>query len=226
MAVQVPKRWSYSAWSTFNKCMYAFYGKHILKIQEKPGYPVLRGIEMHAKAEGYLKGKVTSLPKELKTFDAHYKQLKKMNPVVEQFWGVTASWQFTERDGWCVMKMDAAVEPEKPTGVLYIQDLKTGKEYTDHEQQGSLYGTIGLAKYPKISKAEVEFWYSDQGYSTTFTFTRAQLLKLKTLWIERGMDVMKPRRPAEYKPTPSANACRYCVMRTDKGGNCNEWRNV
>jgi hypothetical protein len=197
-------------------------------VQEPPSdsRALERGIELHKKQEGYLKGDVTSLPKDFKSFATHYKQLKKQHPIVEQFWGVDKRWRPVNWNSWVVMKMDAALEPSKKHGsMLWIQDLKTGKEHEDgHKRQGRLYAAIGRAIYPKAKGVIVEFWYTDLGYPIQYEYNLASLKRAQDYWMEQGHKVLTPKKT--YMPNPSLEACKWCYLRTDKGGPCSAFKMV
>lgn len=221
-------RWSYSSWSARKKCEYFFYIRFVLNVQEPPSdsRALERGIDLHKKQENYLKGEIPVLPKPFESFKEHYKQLKKRKPIVEKFWGVDKRWRPVNWQSWVVMKMDAALAPEKKTGdILWIQDLKTGQEHTEgHKSQGKLYAAIGRAIYPKTKGVIIEFWYTDQGYPVQYEYTLAQLKRAQEYWMEQGNRVLTPKKT--YMPNPSIEACRWCFLRTDKGGPCDAWKVV
>ncbi len=222
-------RWSFSSWCEMRKCAFAYYCRFIRGMQEPARVPhpaMLRGIELHKKSEFYLKGEVTSLPKALSKFARHYAQLKKMHPVVEKFWGVDKHWKPTGYGSWVVMKMDAAVEPSKKTdNRLIIIDLKTGQEKEEaHEAQGGLYAAIGSALYPKCSGIDVEMWYSDLGYPQQFEYSPAQLRSEVKFWKSEGERLLTVHPEKFYKPNPSVDNCKWCFLRTDKGGPCSAWK--
>jgi hypothetical protein len=222
------KKWSYSAWATRRKCAFKYYCVFVrgMKEPERSDNRALeRGIELHKMQEGYLTGKVTKLPKSFKAFEDHYAALKKCHPIVEQFWGVDDNWKPMKWGSWVVMKMDAAVLPSKKFGnVLLLQDLKSGREYPEHEDQGGLYSALGLAMFPKIEGVEVEFWYIDQGFSARYEYTRKQLLREREFWLDEGRTLLKVHPQKFYKPNPSDDACKWCHLRTDKGGPCDAWK--
>lgn len=223
------KRWSFTSWCEMRKCAYSYYMRFIrgMREPERPIHPAMvRGIEAHKKSEFYLKGEVTSLPKMFDKFKRHYAELKKLHPVVEKFWGVNSEWKPVQWDSWVVMKMDAAVEPCKKTdGRLIIIDLKTGREKKDdHEAQGGLYAAIGRALYPKASGIDVEFWYSDLGYPRSFEYTPKQLASEIKFWMSEGRALLDVKPEKFYKPNPSADNCKWCFLRSDKGGPCDAWK--
>lgn len=221
--------WSYSAWSLAKKCPAALKFKNIDRLKTPPVPAMERGTMIHMKAEQYLKGNITGgVPKELRSLKKHYVDLKKAKPIVEEFWGVSEDWKPVER-GWCIMKMDAAVEPTKKMPELIIIDHKTGREYDDHESQGSLYIAVGFVRYPKIELGVSEFWYVDQGHASTYEYTRKQMRELVEYWRGEGQRLTSMKK---FLPTPSQNACRYCDFRSDKKlrdgspGPCDAWKKV
>lgn len=219
-----PNGWSYSAWSLKKKCAFAYYCVRVLGIKDTSSSPALEnGIKQHAIAEGYLKGTVTSLPPKFDPFKKHYAQLKKMRPVVEKFWGVSRDWEPMNYGSWVVMKMDAALEPSKKNDYdLWIQDLKTGKEYMDsHEKQSDLYVAIGSALFPKFRSATTEFWYIDQGYPTALEYTKKRVLALRKFWSAEGDKTLKPQK--DWLPSPSMYNCQYCHLSKLKGGPCKDY---
>lgn len=191
-----------------------------------------RGNEIHKLAEFYLKRRFDGVPPELKRLKPEYLGLRREKPIVEEFWGVDQQWKLKKYDSWCVIKMDAALPPQKMDGWLWLQDLKTGRVYPDHWKQASLYGAVGLAKYPgDIDGVRAEFWYADQPVGKNILSLEWNLKEVKTLkhyWQEQGAVVMEPQKL--YIPEPSENACKWCHLRSDKGGwngvKCDAWKAV
>jgi hypothetical protein len=218
--------WSYSAYSTDKKCAYSFYSGYILGIRGPPHPAMARGIEIHRLAEFYLRDKIKVLPPAFKEFKEQYAELKKARPIVEEFWNVDSRFRFTKKrkKSWCVMKMDAAVEPHKLDGWLYIQDLKTGREYDDHSDQGELYSCIGLAKYPEAKGVITEFWYLDQQYPVQMKYPRKTLLKRTNKWLEAGAALLDTDR--KYLPSPERQRCTWCIHRSDRKGSCTAYKKV
>lgn len=222
--------WSYSAWSSLQQCPYRFEQGYLLGVKGPKSWFLEKGIAQHKVAEEFLKGNIGKLPKSFGMFRKFYDRLKRSkNLVVEQFWGADKKFRPFEPDfkkgerSWCVMKMDAAVTPTKQEPRLFIQDLKGGRIYDSHAKQGGLYAVIGSQRFENDG-VDVEFWYPDQDDIRTYHYTPERLKDLTKLWIERGNDVMSPRK--KYRATPSEEACKYCFLRSDKGGPCNAWRNI
>lgn len=224
MSKPLVKNWSYSAWSTFNICLFRYYRKYICGDTEGTNEHLERGNTYHKKAEFYLTGKIQGVPQELKRLKADYQELKKYDPVVEKFWGVTRDWFKNDRGSWCVMKMDAAIEPQKLDGTLYIQDLKTGREYPEHKKQANLYAALGGAIFrDKFERVKIEMWYADTGKVSKFKYSEAKVLSLQEYWKEEGRRMEKQKK---FLPTPSIDACKFCFLRTDKGGMCEGWKKI
>ncbi len=218
-----PKRWSFTSWSLSN-CPKLYHAVYHQGNRGPQGPSAARGERIHKLSEYYLKGEITGgVPGALRKLQAEFKGLKAVKPVVEEFWGVTPEWKFKANDSWCVMKMDAAVVPTKKNPCLDIIDIKTGREYDKHEEQGELYVAIGFAKYPFLEEAYAEFWYTDAGYVTQRHYTRAEIVELRDKWMLAGQEVMSMNK---FPAKPSEDACRWCHLRSDKGGSCKEWTKV
>jgi hypothetical protein len=218
-----PKRWSYSAYATHVKCPRALGLSYIIKTQQAPNEAMKRGIDLHKQAEWYLKGELDKVPKLLLPLKREVMALRKMEPVVEQFWNADKKFGVAkDYQGWCVLKMDAFLPPTRSYNLAWMADHKTGREYPEHGEQAELSAVFMFGRHPKIDAADFEFWYYDTGDPPlTFSFPRSELLELKDKWQDRGNEVMAERK---FLPTPSINACKFCVHRSDKGGACLEWK--
>lgn len=216
--------WSYSAWAQFKACAFRLYRTKVCGDKEPTNIFMTRGIEAHKKAEFYLKGQFKQLPKELLSLSTEYKNLRKAAPIVEQFWGVDMEWKPTQWGSWVVMKMDAAVTPCKLTDHrLFVQDLKTGRRYDNHDDQASLYAVLGMQLHPTAKGVDVEMWYNESGEVYPIAYSVSQVEKLKKYWNREGKKLMAER---EFLPSPNENACKYCNVRSDKGGVCHAWKKL
>jgi len=198
--------------------------------REPMGPAVQRGTAVHALAESFLKGKIYGgMPRPLIKLASHYSALRKLKPIVEEYWNVDTNWQPVKAKDktWCTMKMDAALPPhenEQGKRVIYIQDLKTGREYGSHDKQASLYACIGYTRWPELDGVDVEFWYSDSGETVHTYFNRRTIKSLTNYWKAQGESMMDPDQ--QFLPNPSEDACKWCFLRTDKGGPCKAWKTV
>lgn len=220
-------RWSFTGWSIKQTCEYQYYGKFVLGIKaedEDENPAILRGNMLHKKQENYLIGKINGVPREFLPFKTELEGLKRAKPIVEQFWGVDPNWKPVKWNSWVVFKMDAAVLPEKRDNTLWIQDLKTGREYPKHADQASLGACIGYALYPTVDEVQVEFWYADQGIVRSYEYTPKELKRDTKKWIKEGEKLLTPQK--KYLPAPSEDNCRWCPIRSDRAGNCTAWKKV
>ena len=224
--------WSYSSWHTWHQCAFKWYRCRVMGDKEPMGPAVARGNAVHALAESYLKGKIYGgMPPPLRKLASHYVALRKLRPIVEEYWSVNQFWKPTTGKGedgkWCVMKMDAALPPhvnDDGKRVIYIQDLKTGREYGSHDKQASLYACIGATRYRDLDGVDVEFWYSDSGETTHTFYNKRAIATLTKYWRAQGEAMMNPAQ--DFLPNPSVDACKWCFLRTDKGGPCKAWKTV
>jgi hypothetical protein len=225
------KHWSYSSWSVGQKCTLALWYAQVERLRGPPVPAMERGTMLHLLAENYLKGEIQGMPRALRKIEFELKQLKRKRPIVEQYWNLDTHWRKTnKKNGWAVAKLDACVLPTERNPVADVVDHKSGKEYEpEHSKQGSLYGTFTMGMYPFVETVHVAFFYIDQGYAPSYTYTRAKLNYTKQYWIEQGNELMAT---SKFIATPTPNGCRFCSFRSDKKlengqrGPCNKWKGV
>lgn len=226
MSDQRIKRWSYSLWAQFKKCPKSVKYAKIDKLPQ-PVVPAMeRGTMIHLKAEHFLKGDITGMPKELKKLSDVYRGLKKQKPEhIEEFWSLGRKWQRVKdgfRDGWFTLKADAALAPRKD-GVAVGIDHKTGRYYPGHDEQAELTAVMLRKWYPDADEYAVEFLYTDQGEVQSYTFKPRYLMSRDDHWIEQGELIMAERK---FLATPSRNACDWCGFSSKKGGPCQDWKRL
>ena len=240
------KSWSFSRYSDYKQCPFKFKLKHLDRIKEPPNDAMARGAEIHDKAEGYIKGTIKRIPKELKQFEDEIKRLKKIYKnrdekppfgeppeiVVEDTWAFTREWDQTQWDNWvhCFVriKLDCAVVEEDD--VLVITDWKTGKFRPDninsYIEQLELYALAALLLYPSVKVIRPRLVYLDYGIifpleeDDPIEFTQKDLKKLRKTWAKRTKPMLTDQ---SFKPQPN-NFCRWCYFRADNkdngGGQC------
>lgn len=232
------KSWSYSSYSAWKTCSARFYYERLLKLPQPPNKYALRGIEIHAKGEMYLKGAITGVPDEFKNFAGEMRNLKKHGAAPEADWCVTRDWQPCGPTDWDVVwgrgKIDAHVEFE---GELVVVDFKSGR-IRDYRLQAETYAAISQPYYPEAEQVTVEFWYVDQprneevpGVKGPYnpevrTYTKNEVDALKKKWDR----VLKPMfADTKFHPSPGYH-CRYCNFRSDRpmvdgsAGPCTAWK--
>lgn len=222
--------WSFSRYSDYKTCPYRFKEKHLLKKTEPPNAAMLRGAEIHTKAEHYTKGKLKTLPPELKLFEAEFKALKKEKvKFIEEQWAFTQNWDLTQWSNWSEcwvrIKLDAAYINTEHNALVVI-DHKTGtpkdEKNDEYREQLELYGLAGLVQQPEVKVVSPRLWYLDAGEiypnpeEEEIEYTRADEPKLKKLWANRVKPMFNDRT---FAPKPS-NACRWCPFSKEKGGTC------
>lgn len=214
--------WSYSRFNDYRQCPYKACCKHVLKMKE-PGSPALdRGSAIHKLAEQFAKAKKTAkCPEELYCFEEEFRELQKINVVVEEQWAFTSTWDETgwfDADAWCRVVVDCAFVSKK-RNYLVIIDHKTGKLNEAHLGQLSLYALAGMLKYPTVDGVDVRLWYLDHGIEMPeeeTVYTRVDIPRLKKEW-EKNVKAMMA--DTVFKAKPNSN-CKYCHFSKAKGGPC------
>jgi len=216
-----PKRWSYSAWSSYDQCNFKYYLGYIAKAKQAKNWAMERGSEIHKMAEYFLKGEIHGVPKKLKKLTTEFKGLQKAKPIVEKFWNADKKFrEVGDYKGWVVLKADAALPPKKQAALVI--DHKSGKAWPDHIKQAELSAVVTKGRYPETDGVDIEFWYIDQGEVVSWHFNDRILVPLKEVWTERGEQLMSTRK---FLPMPSQK-CQWCPFRSDKGGPCKAWKKV
>lgn len=232
--------WSYSRYADFKECPFKFKCKHIDRIKEPPNAAMERGSQIHKLAEDYIKGTIKRIPKELKTFEALFKGLRKdcqkaLGGVeVEGQWGFDANWQPVGWSDWnrCWLRVKMDVVRKPPgLGKVWIDDWKTGKlrdfNIEAYKEQLSLYALAAFKRDDTLEAANVSLKYLDTGdmYPSDdelgyYTYYAKDVPVLEKDWKKKVNPMFKTKT---YRPTPS-NTCQWCHYRKDNkangGGQC------
>ena len=213
--------WSYSSYKLFKTCKFAWKKRYIDKVKSTGYNPAfVRGNEIHAKAEYYIKGKITGMPKELRNFATEFKELKKLGAEAESDLSITKLMEPTHAknwDGvWCRAKVDARLTMGTEANVI---DFKTGNKYGDNQEQCSLYALCEYVHNPEIESVDTELWYLDWEEDNTelHTYTLKDLKALAKSWPKKVAPMFKAHK--KYEPNP-CYACKWCDHAVDKGGSC------
>ena len=229
---KIPQFWSFSRWDDFNKCAYMFALKYIAKVAtpevRNPAFD--RGNKIHLLSQGFVNGEIRGIPKDLSSFSAEYRAVRKLGATAEVDYTVDADWLPCASDdfdnAWLRAKLDIVVEQADPFTLI---DVKTGRPRDTHEQQGEIYGMLGLERYIDLEEVDAEFWYLDSGDVETMHFDRGQLVELRKTWLKRIKPMLAGRL---FSKTPTKFGCAYCPYRSDKllangePGDCKEWKRV
>lgn len=234
--------WSFSRYTDYCQCPLKFKLKHIDKIQEPATAAMARdamarGSQIHDLAEGYIKGTIARLPKELKQFADEFRALRKQykksinGMVVEDTWAFTQDWDETTWNDWVGcwvrIKLDCAHHEDGET--LIITDWKTGKfrpqEVEVYVEQLELYALAALLFYEHIEVVKPRLAYLDHGIvypnpEEPLVFTRDMIHELKKTWAKRVRPMMNDKT---FAPRPN-NKCHWCFYRNSNkaagGGQC------
>lgn len=208
--------WSLSVKQDFRRCPYILYLKKVKKLKPPPNEYSARGIEVHAKAEAFVKGEINELPAELDKFKDQFYTLRDTYNIgtveLEGEWAYDVNWQpvdWFDKAVWCRMKLDALVR-QTDTCVRVI-DYKTGKMFGNEMKHGEqaidyAYGTV--QRYPEIQFVDVEFWYLDTGQQTRKSFTREMLINVLGQNVTRkGLEITEAK---SLPPKPGKSNCGVC----------------
>ena len=221
--------WSYSRYNTYKQCPLKAKLTIIDKLQEPKNAAMERGTAIHNMAEGFLKGTVKTLPKELKAFGPMFKDLKASikKPdqvvIVEDMWGYTAKWAETAWNNWSDCKVRVKLDVAHINGdAMTIIDWKTGKyrpdNLDDYVEQQELYAVAGLSKYAsQVKTVTPQLVYLDAGVlHPSLTYAAKDLPGLKKLWEKRTKPMLNDKT---FAPRPN-KYCGWCHFRKGNNGPC------
>ena len=239
-----PFRWSFSQWETYNECPFKWKCKSVLKLPTAPPGPAAaRGLEMHDRAERYIKGEIENVdPPEGLMFGEKAPAIihRKYITILDEFrnhvngarhaeykLGFDSDWYLTSPLGkWasCIMVLDAVraggawggAEKGLDDGVVRIGEWKSGKPKDTHADQRKMYAIGGLKAW-MAKRVEVTTYYlEDTAPPARLVVTDNAWGKLTDLWSERRDLMMRDEICA---PRPSWS-CRWCDFRASNGGPC------
>lgn len=229
--------WSYSRYRDYKRCPLYAALKHLDKVPDgdPAGSPAMaRGTAIGAMAEDFVKGKLKTLPPELKLFKDRFialQKLKMKNVWVEESWCFKRDWSHAEWNDWdnvwLRVKMDLC-GIDQPTNTLIPVDHKTGK-YREYDigsylEQLEIYAMGGMVKFPDVAGASPRLWFLDEGLEypqglgtdEEIYYSRAELPLLQRKWEA----AIKPMfTDTTFRPKPN-DKCRYCNYRKEVGGAC------
>jgi hypothetical protein len=179
-----------------------------------------RGDTIHLLAEKYAKGVLKAVPAELARFDAQFKEVVKLNPIVEKGWGFNRQWEYIDQPDWFGpatwfrMKADLMIVYEDDTADLI--DHKTGQMYGDNEEQVELFAVAGFNRFPHVRHITTRLWYLDLGKEVVEEFSEKQLPGLIAKWERKIKPLFNDRK---FAPLPSWR-CARCNWSKANGGPC------
>jgi hypothetical protein len=221
-------RWSYSTWSSYEKCPYQVFLKQVERAPEVGDRSALeRGIAVHKILEDIVNGtksidalneETPGKPTKLPTWKAEVETLLDAGATAEDSFALSQSWTPTTwnaPDVWLRGKLDARALPK-------IIDYKTGQVYPDHVYQAELYAVAEFARGAQHEEIAVEFWYLDndaeksKNAKKTWTFKLEDQPQRIAAWEHRTEamlnDTVFPKRPGMH--------CKWCGYAKSRGGTC------
>lgn len=218
--------WSYSRYADYRQCPLRFKLKYIDKLPE-PGSPQMqRGGDIHKEGEIFLKtptgkgGKLRmEVPESYQYFKDEMKQLRGLDPLVEQQWGFTREWTPTSWFGsatWLRIVCDVVVKYDDDT--VDLIDFKTGRKYDTNEEQVELFSCAPFMKWPEVNHVTTRLWYLDQPKDNEVIreYTRDEFEGIRAGWEKKIVPLFKDKR---FAPTPN-DKCKWCNFRKAAGGPC------
>ena len=213
--------WSYSRLKLWEQCPLQAKLQHLDKLGGPPGPPLLRGTEIHALAEAYVKAPKAPkvLPPALLKFAEDFKTLRKArNRQTELEVALTSTWSPTTwfgADAWLRAKIDCIAVSRDGTEARII-DYKTGKVRPDDVAQLGLYAILAYILTPGLERVEAELWYLDHGEPINRAYVPGDIPNLKRAWEAR----VKPMF-ADQTFAPTQNwGCKWCTFKQGEGGQC------
>lgn len=213
--------WSFSRWKTYNTCAAQAKFRYVDKVAEPDSPAMDRGTEVHTQLAQYLRGDIEGPIPGWTYFEALFRQLRALNPLVEQEWGYNSKWGITGwfgSDTWFRSKLDAGAVYDD--GTADIVDFKTGKPRPDETAlQAELYALSVFVRYPNVTSVTVRFWYVDleqAGKEVVYRFSKSMVPALLKKWTERGEKMLNDTIMA---PTPGQH-CKWCNFAKSAGGPC------
>lgn len=198
------KAWSLSALQLYEQCPFKYYLERVEKRPTPPSHALERGIDIHSKAEQYLLGNISGMPRELQKFTTEFKNLKKYEAIPEEQLTLDKHWQPVP-DGWSDPRTWLRAKTDARIGNFTV-DFKSGRKYDKHEDQARLYSNILMQYHPEFDTVEVEFWYLDSGDTGSYEFFRSDLGDDIDHWERRVSKLFK-----EKHWLPMENRwCKWC----------------
>lgn len=202
--------WSFSSWSTYDKCPARYEYSYIFRLPRGPtSASAARGTLLHASIEAFLNKELTELPTEINFYTQFLSDLRdnpsyKLHPEFKV--ALNDKWQpvqWESPDVWFKGVLDLLVESD---GRIVVYDWKTGKEYDDHGSQREIYAVAASSLYPDAGQIESFHVYLDKGQTRGTNFPRDLLPVLRNVWSNKVSPMFSA---GPHIPHPGFY-CRYC----------------
>jgi hypothetical protein len=240
-----PFRWSFSQWENYNSCPQRWKFKSVMKLPSAPPGPAAaRGLDMHDRAERYIKGEIdleTAVNgdpsmrfgdkkpavidrKYIPILDA-YKNHPNGDRGTERKMAFDSEWYVcapTSKFASCIAVLDAyryggeRGSADENNKVLRIGEWKSGSPKDTHGDQRKLYAMFGLRMWLAYSVEVTTYYLEDTAPPVKLTVKAGDMDKLKGIWQPR-IDLMQ--RDQMCAPRPGIH-CNWCDYAKKKGGPC------
>lgn len=213
-----PTRTSFSALTTYESCPLSYKLYYFDNHKTEGGAAAQRGTRLHTACERFLKGEIeeAALTSDFRNIRGHLNMFKDLKAEAEQVWLCDGEGNYQEEENEHT-RFKAVVDIHYLIGdVLFIYDLKTGRQYPEHADQLQSYAMLGMMRYPNATRVEVAGLYLE-GVGHTTHYPREMLPHLLEYWKGRWNILFDAE---EFPPTPSLDACRWCDYRKSKMGLC------
>lgn len=209
--------WSYSRWSTYDRCPAQYWFKHIKKLPEEKSAAMQEGLAMH-------KGIAAHITNGLALPEGIHKDTVKMigeikeqpDTVVEQQWAFRQDWSQTTwfaKDVWLRAVLDVGVLYSDMTAVAV--DWKN-KLHGDYDDQMDLFALVTFKYLPAISHVTTWLQSYQTGESRLAEYEASDVPDLEAQWTIRASLLASE---TEWKAKPGSY-CRWCAFSKAKGGPC------
>lgn len=213
-------QWSYSRWSTYERCPRMARYKFVDRLPEgERGPALLRGETVHRLAERYVKKEIARVPAELRPVAAELRELRRKGAKTEIELAITKTWRPTgwfDPDAWARAKIDVAL---REGSVVSVIDYKTGRYQPgaeEHRLQLELYGAFVLSCDDEVEEVRARLLFVDHGRDASHAFHRNEVGQLRKLWDRRVRPLL---RDATF-PTRPGGHCRWCPYSKARRGPC------
>lgn len=210
-----PKRWSYSALSTWKGCPAQYKYSYIDRLPDVAGPAAERGTRLHSLCEDVVNGKLPHIPNDLRKIGLRLLDFQQRKANTEAVWLLDKEWKPADNEGaWIKGIIDVHYVQDD---VLHVVDYKSGQMYPEHVEQLELYAVMGMYLYPDVKRAEYSALYIDDGcHGAVGGVIRPMVDRLRDKWQASAEEMYNDQT---FDPRPG-RACRWCAYKKSKGGPC------
>lgn len=212
---ELPKKWSYSAYSKHATCPRAYMHAYVERLPQPQHPKAERGIRIHKEAELYIIGEAALPPAEMQYFRDDLDALRQQGAAAEYEITLTRAWgPADDATRWLKCVIDAVTVYDD--GSARVIDFKTGRPYPEHAAQMQLYPLALRSEIPEIGNITTELWYVDEKTKSVDVSVPQADDRLRKIWTARADKMLND---TEFRKTPGRH-CNWCGFYVIKGGPC------